>query len=63
MVNKGSGGYSDVAQLESSATGIRRMGVMWELGFGGGCLFSSVELPDVQDTDFVDPEDPWAALV
>jgi len=63
LVKTGEGGYSDIVQLEHSASGVPRVGVLSELGFQGGCVFSDVELPVASDTALVDPEDPWAALV
>jgi len=63
LVGKGAGGYTDVVALGASPDGVERVGVLWELGFQGGASYSVVNVPSASETDFVDPEDPWAALV
>jgi sialidase-1 len=63
LVEKGDGGYSDVVLLEPSPSGKARVGVIWEHGFAGGAGYAVVDMPSTEETEFKDPEDPWAALV
>mmetsp|Transcript_91266 Transcript_91266/g.237793 ORF Transcript_91266/g.237793 Transcript_91266/m.237793 type:complete len:543 (-) Transcript_91266:71-1699(-) len=61
MVEAGDGGYSDVAVLPPKA-GRARVGVIWEHGFAGGAGYAVVDMPPIEETEFKDPEDPWAIL-
>jgi len=62
LVEGGDGGYSDVVLLEPSSSGRERVGVIWEHGFVGGAGFAVVDMPSTEETEFKDPEDPWAIL-
>jgi sialidase-1 len=62
LVEGGDGGYSDVVLLEPGPSGRERVGVIWEHGFKGGAGFAVVDMPSTEETEFKDPEDPWAVL-
>lgn len=63
LVEGGDGGYSDIVLLEPGPSGRARVGVIWEHGFAGGAGYAVVDMPPAEETEFKDPEDPWATLL